>query len=436
MPEIINYIISFLLGEQNAALQDRIEYKKHSSASIVIIPSSFFEEGVYMTENSMPQIPLKELDGIPILFGDNRVIRKGKQIVVYADIIASTFFLTSRYEECLNHRDRDQYNRLIGKKSLAYRAGFLMRPVVDEYGILLRSWLRELDILAEEPKEGYKHIYLTHDVDLIWQWDSLYKAIRTGCRKIMKHQGQVLESLKAWIDYERFDPIYTFPWLTVLDQKVKNFVGENKCTCVYFIKGGGSSEYDNLYYQKVNRLKKLVSYLKESGAEIGMHTSFSAGQRPEKIKEEKKRLEEITGEEILWNRNHYLCSKEPEDMEMLIESGIAEDFTMGYADVTGFRLGTSRAVRWINPITRELTALILHPMTIMECTLDSESYMNLNQENAYRIICEMLNTVKKYGGEIVLLWHNTSVKITERGYQRNLYEKTLDTIKSIEFSLE
>lgn len=50
-------------------------------------------------------------------------MRNGGQIIIYADIIASAYFLITRYEECLNHQDRDQYGRLIGK-NLAIQSGF------------------------------------------------------------------------------------------------------------------------------------------------------------------------------------------------------------------------------------------------------------------------------------------------------------------------
>lgn len=76
-------------------------------------------------------------------------------------------FLITRYEEYVNKEDRDQYGRLLGRKSLPYRSGFLMRPIVDEYGKLLRGWLRETGFSVEEPLDEYGHIYLAHDVDEI-----------------------------------------------------------------------------------------------------------------------------------------------------------------------------------------------------------------------------------------------------------------------------
>ena len=419
------YIISFLLGEGNECLLNQVSYGDNPRATIVIRPSTFFEKGVYLTENSFPKLPLKEIDGVPILFGEEKVIQNEKQTVVYGDLVASTFFLISRYEECLNHEDRDSYGRLIGKKSLPYRAGFLMRPIVDEYGKLLRRWLRERGIQAIEPKEDFKHIYLTHDVDEIWQWDNLYKALKTVAKRLIRHEKKVLESLGSLIDYQKYDSAYTFPWITQMDRKCIENNGTDKCTSVYFIKGGGKAYEDNLYYKKEQRVKKLADYLMECGAVLGIHASMSAGKNPQELFKEKMKLEEILDKPVKWNRHHFLCSKEPEDMEALMAAGITDDFTMGYADIVGFRLGTSRAVRWINPLKKELTSLILHPLTVMECTLDAERYMNLKEDETFEVICKLLNAVKKNHGEAVLLWHNTSVALSETSFQRRIYERVL-----------
>lgn len=429
MKEIVEYIIQFLLGKANAHLLKQIAYKDHSTASIVIVPSHFFDDSIYMTKASMPRLPLKEIDGVPILFGEGQVIRKDGQIIVSADIIASTYFLITRYEECVNRENRGIYGNFAGRESLPYKAGFLMRPIVDEYGKLLRSLLRELGFSVEEPSVGYEHVYLTHDVDQIWQWDNLYRAFRTFIKRCLLGKKNILESFKSCYNYEKYDSIYTFPWIAELDQNVVKRMEKDNCTSLYFLKAGGTSIYDNLYYKKIAQTKKLISFLKEKGAVIGLHASFSAGENPQKIMEEKKKLEEILGEEIKCNRNHYLCSRNPEDMRFLIDAGITDDFTMGYADVAGFRLGTCRAVKWIDPLLKKITSLTLHPLTVMECTLDSKEYMNLSEEEAYQVICKLLDIIKKFHGEVVLLWHNSAVAISKSSYQRKMYEKTLEKLR-------
>lgn len=427
--EIIRYLICFLLGEQNAGYVEQVAYGMDTDAKVVVVPSVFFKTGVYMTPASIPHLPLKEVEGVPVLFGNGQIVRKSCQIVVYADIIASTYFLITRYEECLNQRDRDQYGRFIGKKSLPYQAGFLMRPVVEEYGQLLRGWLREAGACVSEPCQDYGHIYLTHDVDQICQSNNLYRAMRKVAWKMIHREEGIMDVMKAWSDYERNDKVYqAFRWLADMDISTADVFGHEKCTGVYFVKGGGREPADNLYYKNTERVKKLLYYLKERNMKFGLHTSMSAGIRPQKVLEEKEALEKVLGEKIFWNRNHYLCSKEPGDMEYLISAGITDDFTMGYADVTGFRLGTCRAVRWINPNRRKLTSLTLHPLTVMEVTLDN--YMGLKEEDAFSIICRMLKIIKQYHGETVLLWHNTSVADSDVKYYRKVYERTLNTLKN------
>jgi len=92
---------------------------------------------------------------------------------------------------------------------------------------------------------------------------------------------------------------------------------------------------------------------------------------------------------------------------------------MAYADRAGFRLGTCRAVKWINPATPQLTSLTLHPLTLMDSTLNDKRYMNLPADEALRYSKSMIDEVKKHNGDLVLLWHNTSV------------EKTMDFITGI-----
>ena len=112
-------------------------------------------------------------------------------------------------------------------------------------------------------------------------------------------------------------------------------------------------------------------------------------------------------------------------MEALEAAGLTDDYTMGYADIAGFRLGTSRAVRYINPATRRLSpSLTLHPLTVMDSTLSEPKYMNLDEGQALRYCMHLADTTRKTNGELTLLWHNTSATL-RCGYLKNLYSKIL-----------
>ena len=80
------------------------------------------------------------------------------------------------------------------------------------------------------------------------------------------------------MNYQKYDRIYTFPWLAKVDGDLVNQSGKSRCTSVYFIKGGGNPSIETCYTRKEKRIKKLASYLKENDAEIGIHASMSVGK--------------------------------------------------------------------------------------------------------------------------------------------------------------
>ena len=122
------------------------------------------------------------------------------------------------------------------------------------------------------------------------------------------------------------------------------------------------------------------------------------------------------------HRSHYLrCSIDR--MQELADMGVTDDFTMMFPDQVGFRLQTTRAVRWINPRTMTLTNLVLHPLTIMDCTLSNSNYMKLNEDEAYFECQRLFEKIHQNNGEVVLLWHNTNP--TSNKYHRSLYPKLL-----------
>lgn len=426
----IEYIIEFLLGEGNAVFSSEVSYGPNKNAKVIIEPSSFFDDGIYMTEKSLPALPLERLEGVEILYGDPQVFEKDGQTHICADLVASAFFLLTRYEECVRRDVRDQHGRFPGKESLPYRAGFLQRPVVDRYGALLRRYLRQAGVNIPEPASGFSHIWLTHDVDTIWSWPNFYRALRSVAQKTISKQPDKLLPLKALWNYKRFDPAYTFPWLVEKDGEVCRAYGPESCTPLYFFMGSPQKQAnDDGYIHNKKRTADLLQHLKAANCSVGYHVSYYASLHKEETAPEIKRVAELWGQEITLSRNHFLASREPEDFRILLDSGITDDFTMAYADVAGFRLGTCRPVFWIDPITRQVTDLRLHHITVMECTLDREIYMGIQKEDdAYDFVCDLLDQIHGHGGEVVFLWHNPSVSRKNPSYHRSLYRRLLQRL--------
>ncbi len=425
--EAVEYILRFLLAGKETPGRLPVGYTADRSAfgryKVVIIPSPFFHQEVYGTENSLPRLPLALVEGVPLLFGQPLVERQGNTLVVHADVVASAYFLLSRYEEMVRRNIRDRHGRFPGSESLPARCGFIHRPIVDEYGRLLRGWLRQMGENIPEPTPGIRRVYLTHDVDYL----ARYLRLKGVAAAITSGPEQALTALKVMCCGKvSDDPWFTFPRLLECDKRLP----AHRREIVFFIKPGGGRNREDLPHARVNgrSYATLFSLLRQSGAKVGLHASYRAGKHPHLVAKEKAQLEKAWGERVDYNRHHYLSSREPEHMRALTEAGLHHDFTLGYAHMAGFRLGTCRPVHRIDPATRQLTGLILHPLTAMDVTLDSREYMHLNRKEALHYVQTLLHQVAQHAGEACLLWHNTSMT---QEYHRCLYPQLIDSLKDL-----
>ena len=422
MQKIIDYIIQFLIRDEHNAhhvgyCSDKTQWSKYK---VVIIPSNFFDENIYGTPQSMPSLPLQEIEGIPFLYGTPKIETIDGTIICHADLIASTYFLISRYEEYIHpDTNRDSHGRYIGKLSIPAKANFIHRPIIEEYGELLRNLLLQTGIVIPPIHQKINHIYLTHDVDSITN----YRRLRGFIGSILRCEN-LTTILKSLININN-DPAYTFPWILLQD----NLLPE--ATQIYFIKATrNASGFDRPSYNLQGKnFKHLIKDILHStpNAIFGLHASYHSGTTPDIIPDEQRLLQyAIDNQHITTARHHYLRSLQPTDMEHLIDAHITDDFTMGYADIAGFRLGSCRPVRFINPATKRLTSLTLHPLTMMDCSLNEPHYMNLNYTEALSYAQLLINETKKHNGDLCLLWHNT--RFTNDNYHTQLYSQIIQSL--------
>ena len=390
MKEIIEYIITFLLyGNQNAMQQvgytaDESQWEKYR---VVIIPNGHLGKEIVM-----PELDRCAVDSRSAELKDEAITR----YVIRTDIVYNTFFFISRAEELIN-AERDEHGRFLAKYSILGQNNRLMIPMVDEYARML---MKLLDLPLPTP--SFSQIYLTHDIDSIAQ----YRHLRGALGGILRGQWRkVFASLKDI----HHDPAFTFSWLISQDKRVA------EAQSIYFIKDTRGKGYDYPQYKLDSKDYHAVEQLiVNSEAKIGLHSSYYGDKAIG-----------LLGDKAQFHRSHYLrCSIDR--MQELANSGITDDFTMMFPDQVGFRLQTTRPVRWINPKTLSLTNLTLHPLTVMDCTLSNTNYMNLSEDEAYFECQRLFEKVHQNAGEIVLLWHNTNP--TGNPYHRSLYPKLLELL--------
>ena len=390
MNEIIQYIITFLLYDNEVAANQvgyTADESQWSNYRVVIVPNGHLGKEIVMPN-------LEEVKVEPL----GETAQDGKNSwIIRTDIIYNTFYFISLSEELINNQ-RDKHGRFLAEYSILGKQNRLMIPTVDEYARML---MKLLDLPLPTP--SFSHVYLTHDVDSI----AHYRHVRGVVGGILR--GQWLKVLASLRDIHN-DPAFTFSWLISQDKKVAN------AKCIYFIKDTLGKGYDYPQYDLYGKDFEIVEQLIEnSGAKMGWHGSYYGGRLKVKGERLKAGL----------HRSHYLrCSIDR--MQELADMGVKEDFTMMFPDHVGFRLQTTRAVRWINPKTMTLTNLVLHPLTVMDCTLSNANYMNLNEDEAYFECQRLFEKVHQNAGEIVLLWHNTNP--TGNTYHRSLYPKLLQLL--------
>ncbi|MEA4914542.1 MAG: polysaccharide deacetylase family protein [Christensenella sp.] len=417
MQKYADYILRFLCDIENAGEQLPIYYgdAAESDCKIVIEKSDFFLDGVFGREKSLPKLPLRALDGMPVLFGRPETERRGERIIIHADLVASAFFLMTRYEETVSTGVRDRFGRFIGKESLPYRAGFIDRPLIDEYSQYIRG------LLGLEKKTKQADVCLTHDVDVPYTEFNFISATKRIAANLIRGKGLSFYPYKNMTGNVTGDPMYIFDKLIETDRRAGD------CKVVYFVKSGGNAIYDAPVYIYDKAYKKLRDDLFASGSEIGYHSSFQAGGDVSLMRAELEALERVEGRKITSHRSHFLRTREPSDMRELICLGITDDYTMGYADVAGFRIGTARTVNWIDPYTRELTDLKLHPLIAMDNTLTSGDYMGLDADGAVDYVCTLLS--RSIGGSPSILWHNHTIYNSE--VQSNIYERIISSVSGV-----
>jgi len=426
----VEYALNVLLGTDPAATVP-VTYgplsARGKSPGIHVVASGFFDD-VYGTPASAPRLPLPTLDGVPLLFGQPRIECHDNQVTVYADILAATFFLVTRYEEWIRRDVRDEHGRFPGRESLPYRAGFIDRPIVDEYAALLRGWAPRAGLELPGPSRRFS-VLLTHDVDTLGVRRSAWQSVRSIGGGLLGRHGWRHASGRAAASLGLVrDPFDNLDRVMRINQRLTQRVSKESCRTVFFFMAGGAAPQDRAYGIRDGKVRRALRQVLQAGATVGLHASYEAGMHPERLAAERAALEAAAGTPIRGNRHHYLAWREPEDGRQLAAAGITWDSTLGYADVAGFRLGVCRPIPLFDPAAQRPMGIEEHPLIVMDRSLEMTKYMGLDAAAALDYVSRLVDVTERHRGELVLLWHNQVLSTVDRGYHRPLYGRILDYV--------
>jgi hypothetical protein len=374
-------------------------------------------------------------DSFPILFwGQDADISNPRfaaqvgdaTIVFYADIIASTFFMLSRWEETVQPQS-DQHDRFPATASVAFKQGFLDRPIVDEYALILREWLKRL-LPNWRPRPHRFSVKLSHDIDLVRHYPTLPAAAREAAGDVVK-RGSLAQAGRTIFDSfaERWSPDRSPSYRGIqalADISARS--GLPKAAFYFMASEPGPIEGD--YNPASPHMQRCIRSLQQQGFEVGFHPGYATFLNPERLLAEKLRLDAVLGLTKYGGRQHFLRFKVPDTWRHWERAGLEYDSTMGYADHEGFRCGTCHRFRPFDLEQNREMNLWEIPLIAMDVTLSV--YRNMDPGSAAKRLLELTLRCKSVGGIFTLLWHNTSLDREWRPW-RKMYESFVQGVAAL-----
>ncbi len=363
---------------------------------------------------------VRDIDAKPVSFNGNTVLfaSQGDDDMGF-DPFAASFYMLSRYEEYLPAR-KDIHGRFQWKNSMVSRYGLEEEPLVDQWAAKLRKALVKHYPAVSFPEREFR-IIPTIDIDIPWAYRnrSFWRTLGGFARSASKADTAAMMERCRVIFMGKKDPFDTYEYIEQIHR-------QSGIQAVFFFAAGRYSKYDKSASLSNPAYRQMIKNI-SSENRWGIHPSYRSYGDPALLKEECEVLAEITGCYPVRSRNHYLRFSFPDSCRMLEATGIKEDYTLGWAEMTGFRAGTCTPFRFYDLEKEEAGSLVLYPFQIMDGTLCD--YMKLSPARAKVQALDIAARVRCAGGTLITLWHNES--LSESGRWKNWKNVYIDLIRTV-----
>lgn len=397
-----NYQLSTTLADFQAFAGPKIQYNASfsSAAQGLFIPAS----GLLQDNTAFDRFVVSQL------FVQARTCLDQKptgQREYDFDLLALCFYLLSQYELYQHTYPTDHLGRLSGRNSQLFQAGLLDRPLVDELCLRVVHTLRRHwpDLQVSFPEYQYTP---TYDIDI---------SRAFGHRSLPRHLGAIGQDLakadlpklrqrwRVWRGWEK-DPFDTFDFLDQLHEQYA-------LKPIYFFLLGDYGGLDRNIHPQHPAQRQLFGRLAQK-YRCGLHPSVRSHRSAQQLTKECDRFAEITGRPARHSRQHYLVLDLPDTYRQLRQQGIQHEYSIGYADLPGFRAGIARPFPWYDLEREEITDLLLHPFILMDQALrriTDKDHLSLSEKTL-----SFAQVTKAVNGHFYSVWHNSSFAALE-GWQ-------------------
>jgi hypothetical protein len=312
------------------------------------------------------------------------------------DIFAASFYLLSRYEEYLSSEDLDDSGCYRSECSLAYKEGFLEKPIIDiwayklenlllsrytEYAVSVDRKFRFVPIIAVNAPYRYR----TYSI--------VGNFLRLGKKVLERDWSGLKNQLRVLL---RVD---TDPYCNI--SKIVEIHNRNSLRPLFVLRISNKAWYKRPVYFAYRTYKKILC----RNYQIALCSSGRAIISVSQMKAEQKRLSRIFKMRVVIN----MCCNSLFDISKLYKNlafcKIKEDFSMSYPDKIGFRASTCAPLRIYDFEKEEYYRIDVHSVPISDW---SAKRMGLSKDEFVESIIKIANDVKKVNGEFIMNYHNDS----------------------------
>lgn len=343
-------------------------------------------------------------DEIPFIYGNNTYTEHENYTYCGGDFVASAFFMLSRWEEfiCTSF---DRYGRFPEDKSFAIQTGIIKKPIVHIYAELLRSLFLKNGYAIPQRHKFQKT--LTHDIDFLYKWGKPSDFIKSCFGDIFRRFS--FQTFRSSVSMWKFhkDPYDVYQNLMDLSKHV------GLKSTFYFL-----FSKSNEWKLETEQGKRIIQLILKNKQTLGIHSNYYLEKDADKILSDKEFYENLFGQKLTLNRQHFLKLRMPQTLRVLEQCGIDQDSSLYYSHTPGFRTGMCIEHSMFDCERREMLKIKELPLTIMDGSLlDARKY-----DEAIQWVDELYTTVKKYKGNFVCLWHNSSFNAREWQFIKGVYE--------------
>ena len=375
----VEYILVESIDTFNDFQGAKLNYSKQKcSDGISFTPSGLLNEtGIW--NGNLDKVKIESVDCLS--FNGNK------------DLVASVFYVLTRMEEynCFSYDDHDRFPF---SHSILKKYEWVEQAVCDRWASYII-----VDLLKVEVVKSKVEIIPTFDIDNTYAF-----KLKSGKRRALSKLKDVVKldakriTKRKSVENGEKDPYDTFDKIIEVG---KQFSGVK----VFWLTASEGSKDRNVPIGNIQH-RKLIKRVAQS-VEVNIHPSYGSFLNASQVMSERDGLESITGSSIVRSRQHFLRFQLPKSYRDLIDAGIRNDYSMGFAENVGFRSGTARAHNWFDLERNEVTELTLHPFAYMDGTL--LEYMSLTPEESKRRIQKLYAEIENFGGDFIFLWHNETI---------------------------